>query len=108
MEDLMAERKEGSLPGSARKLINKHKKKEETSANAQRTQGVGIFRSLNKLISKQKLQQVLKSWSNISLVLFGKGQEIHRTTLTNPRNNLALLGQWGGGHIVPPLSRICV
>ena len=75
MEDLMAERKEGSLPGSARKLINKHKKKEETFANAQRTQGVGFFRSLNKLISKLKFQQVLKSWSNISLVLFGNGRE---------------------------------
>ena len=75
MEDLMAERKEGSLPGSARKLINKHKKKEETLANAKRTQGVGFFRSLNKLISKLKFQQVLKSWSNISLVLFGNGRE---------------------------------
>ena len=32
----------------------------------------------------QKLQQALKSWSNFCLVLFGKGQKIHRTTLTNP------------------------
>ena len=50
------------------------------------------FDSFNNFISKQKLQQAFKSWSNFSLVLFGKGQEKHRTnfdkthvtTLTNP------------------------
>ena len=88
MEDLMAERKEGSLPGSARKLINKHKKKEETLANAQRTQGDGFFRSLNKMISKQKLQQVLKSWSNFSLVLFGRAKKYIEQLCTNLCNNL--------------------
>ena len=37
---------------------------------------------------KQKLQQDLNSWSNFSLVLFGKGREIDRTTLINPCSNL--------------------
>ena len=53
------------------------------------------FDSFNNFISKQKLQQAFKSWSNFSLVLFGKGQEKHRTnfdkthvtTLTNPYIN---------------------
>ena len=44
----------------------------------------------NNSISKQKLQQVLKSWSNFSLFIFGKGQEIHRTSLTNPCKNLQI------------------
>ena len=35
-----------------------------------------IFNSFNILSSKQKLQQALKSWSNFSVVLIGKGQEI--------------------------------
>ena len=47
--------------------------------------GIDYFDSL--FSSKQKLQQALKSWKNFSVVLFGKGREIRRTTLTNPRNN---------------------
>ena len=55
-----------------------------TLQKAQLTHGIEYFDFLNTFSSKQKLQQTLKSWSNFSLVLFGKGQEIHRTTLTNP------------------------
>ena len=58
-------------------------------AKTQRTRGIEYFDSLNTFSSKQKLQQVLKSWSNFSLVLFGNGQEIQSTTLTNPSNNYA-------------------
>ena len=54
---------------------------------AQRTQSSEYFDSFNTFSSKQKLQQGLKSWSNFGLVLFGKGHDIRRTTLTNPRNN---------------------
>ena len=35
----------------------------------------------------KKLQQVLKSWSNFSFVLLGKGREIHVTTLSHSCNN---------------------
>ena len=35
-------------------------------------------------ITKQKVHQALKSWSNLSFVLFGKGRGIHGT---NPCNN---------------------
>ena len=31
--------------------------------------------SFNDFVSKQKLQQALKYWSNFSLVLFGKGRQ---------------------------------
>ena len=41
------------------------------------------FDSYNNFISKQKLQQGLKSWSNVSLVLFAKGQEKHKTKIKN-------------------------
>ena len=63
---------------------------------AQRTQGIEYFDSFNTFTSKQKLQQALKSWSTFSLVLFGKGQKIHRKFLTNPcinskKNNIATL-----------------
>ena len=37
--------------------------------------------------SKQKLHQDLESWSSFSLVLYGKGWEKDRTTLTNPCNS---------------------
>ena len=50
----------------------------KTLPKAQRTQGIEYFDSFNNFISKQKLQQALKSWSNFSLVLFGKGREIHK------------------------------
>ena len=43
------------------------------------------FDPFNNFISKQKLQQALKSWSNVSLVLFAKGQEKHKTKI--PCNN---------------------
>ena len=49
--------------------------------------GIDYFDSFNAISSKQKLQQALKSWSNFSVVLFGKRREMRRTTLTNPRNN---------------------
>ena len=61
--------------------------KVKTLPNAQRTQGIEYFESFNTFDSKQKLQQALKSWPNFSLVLFGKGRELHGTTLTYPRNN---------------------
>ena len=61
---------------------------------AQRTQDIEYFDSFNIISSKQKLHQVLKSWTNFTLVLFGKGREkhwapwrIHLTTLTNPNSN---------------------
>ena len=50
----------------------------------QRTQGID-FDLFNNFISKQKLQQALKAWSNFSLVLFGIGQKKHKTK--NPCNN---------------------
>ena len=46
------------------------------------------FDSFSTFSSEQKLQQAFKSWSNFSLVLFGKREEIDRTTLTNPFSNL--------------------
>ena len=49
-------------------------------------QGIEYFDSFNTFGSEQQLQQALKSWSNFSLVLFDKGQEIRRTTWTNPHN----------------------
>ena len=52
------------------------KQKNNTLSKAQRTQGTEYFASFN----------TLKSWPNFSLVLFGKGQEIHTITLTNPFN----------------------
>ena len=55
---------------------------------AQQTQGIEYFDSFDTFSSKQKLQQALKSWSNLSLALFGKGRGMHRT-LINPFNNLA-------------------
>ena len=42
---------------------------------------------IKHLSSKQKLQKALKSWSNFSLVLFGKGWKLHKTTSRNPCNN---------------------
>ena len=61
----------------------------QTLPKTQRTQGIQYFDSFNTFSSKQKQkhQQALKSYSNFSLVLFGKGREIYRTTLTNLRNN---------------------
>ena len=59
----------------------------QTLPKTQRTQGIQYFDSFNTFSSKQKHQQALKSWSNFSLVLFGKEQEIYRTTLTNLCNN---------------------
>ena len=47
--------------------------KKKTMQKAQRTQGIEYFDSFNTFSLKQKLQQGLKSWSNFSLVLFGKG-----------------------------------
>ena len=46
--------------------------------------------TFNIFSSKQKF------WSNFNLVLFGKGREIHRTTLTNPCHNFKLTraGAW--------------
>ena len=60
----------------------------KTLPKAQRTLGIEYFDSFNTSSSKQKFQQALKSWSNFSLVLFGREREIHRTTLTNPCNKL--------------------
>ena len=60
----------------------------KTLQKAQRTQGFEYFDSFNTFRSKQKLQKALKSCSNFSLALFGKGRKILRTTLTNPSNNL--------------------
>ena len=57
----------------------------ETLPKSQRTHGIKYFYSFNTLSSKHMLQQALISWSNLTLVLFGNGREIHRTTLTNPR-----------------------
>ena len=48
-----------------------------------KAQGIGgneYFDSFNTFSLKQKPQQGLKSLSNFSLVLFGKGREIQRTT----------------------------
>ena len=39
--------------------------------------GTEYFYSFNTFGSKQELQLALKYWSNLSVVLFGKGQEIH-------------------------------
>ena len=36
---------------------------------------IEYFDSINNFISKQKLQQPLKFWSNFNLVLFGKWQQ---------------------------------
>ena len=66
----------------------RHSYEEKNLPKAQRTQGIEYFDSLNTANLKQKLQQALKSWSNFSLVLFGKEREKHRTTLTNPCNTL--------------------
>ena len=63
-------------------------KKNFAKPKVQRTQGIEFFDSLITFCSKHKLQQALKSWSNLSFVLFGKGREIQRTTLTNPHNKL--------------------
>ena len=52
------------------------------------TWGIEYFDQFNTFTSKQKLQLALKSWSNSSLVLFGKGRKVWWTTLTNPCNNL--------------------
>ena len=51
----------------------------KTLLKVQRTQVIEYFESFNTFSSKQKLQQALKSWSNFTLFLFGKGLEIHRT-----------------------------
>ena len=53
-------------------------------------QGIEYFDSFNTFGSEQQLQQALKSWSNFSLVLFGKGQEKHKRTSTNPCNKLKI------------------
>ena len=58
----------------------------QTLPKAQRTQGIK-FDSINDFISWQTFQQSLKSWSIFSFVLFGKGQEIHVTTLSHSCNN---------------------
>ena len=55
---------------------------------AQQTQGIEYFDSFDTFCSKQRLQHALKSWSNLSLALFGKGRGMQRT-LTNPFNNMA-------------------
>ena len=44
---------------------------------AQWTQGIEYFDSINTFNSKRKLQQALKSRSNLGLVWFGKEREIH-------------------------------
>ena len=54
---------------------------DKTLPKALRTQGSEYFDSFNNFSSKQKLQQALKSLSNFSLVLFGKGREMHRISL---------------------------
>ena len=55
-------------------------------------QSITIMQKMKWLMKSSKLlhdyllmllQQALKSWSNFNLVLFGKGREIHKTTLTN-------------------------
>ena len=48
----------------------------KTLPKAQRIQGIEYFDSFNIFSSEQK--PALKSWSNFSLVLFGKGQEKHQ------------------------------
>ena len=60
----------------------------KTLPKAQRAKGIEFFDSFNIFSSKQKPQQALETWSNFTLILFGKGQEIHRTTLTNPHKNM--------------------
>jgi len=62
-----------------------HPNNKETKAKE--TQSIEYFYSYNYFSSMLKLQQAFKSWSNFGLILFGKGREIHRTTLTNPCNN---------------------
>ena len=61
----------------------------KTLPKAQRAQGIEYFDLFNTFSSKQKLWHALKSWSNFSLVFFGKEQiwQIHETTLTNPCSN---------------------
>ena len=41
-----------------------------------------------RMLAFKQAKQASKSSSNFSLVLFGKGREIHVTTLTNPCNKL--------------------
>ena len=57
---------------------NKHVRNSTTNfPKAQQTQGNEFFDFFSSFDSKQKLQQALKSWSNFSLALFGKGRDIH-------------------------------
>ena len=42
----------------------------------------------NTFYSKQKFQQAFRSWSKFTLILFGNGGEIQKTTLLNPCDNL--------------------
>ena len=70
----------------------------QTLPKTQSTRGIEYFDSFNSFGSKQKLQQALKSWSNFSLVLFGKGREIHGqiqiyvTFSTNQGQGKAMIG----------------
>ena len=68
--------------------LRKRKRQSQTPGqNIRQNKGIECFDSCNTFRLKQKLQRALKSWSNFSLVLFGKRQEIHRLNdLTNPRN----------------------
>ena len=51
---------------------------QQTLRKEQQAQGIENIDSFNTFSSKQKLQKALKSWSNFSLDLFGKGQEIYK------------------------------
>ena len=72
--------------GNVSETIYQHTNR-KTLSKAQRTPGIEYFDSFNISSSKQKLQQALKLSSNFNFVSFGKGQEIHKTTLTYPRKN---------------------
>ena len=49
----------------------------ETLLEEHGIQGIEYFDPINTNNSKRKLQQALKSWSNLGLVWFGKEREIH-------------------------------
>ena len=64
------------------KIFGRHKKDTRTSlqkhCQKHRTLDIDYFDPMKTFSSKQKLQKALESWSNFSLLLFGKGRKIQR------------------------------
>ena len=57
-------------------VICRERKTRKTLLQAQRTQGIEYFDSFNTFSSKQKLQQALESWSNLSLLFWQRAKSI--------------------------------